>query len=111
VAISASIGVLLVMLASLTLLPALLTLTGPKVARGGRRARKRAAQRMEDGLEPAGGGAGNAWLRWSAFVQRRPRTIAAIAAPATALRLGSSDASSDPSGKTTHRAASEGAEG
>src|SRR4029077_19292239 len=27
-----------------------------------------------------------------------------IAAPATALRLGSSDASNDPAGKTTHRA-------
>jgi RND superfamily putative drug exporter len=46
------------------------------------------------------------------FVQRRPRTIAlvstvlmlAIAAPATALRLGSSDASNDPANKTTHKA-------
>jgi RND superfamily putative drug exporter len=112
VAISASIGVLLVMLASLTLLPALLTLTGAKVARGGRRARKRTAKRLEAGLEPQGGGAGTTWLRWSAFVQRRPRSIAAIAAllmlaiaaPATALRLGSSDASNDPSGQTTHRA-------
>ncbi|HUB35922.1 MAG TPA: MMPL family transporter, partial [Solirubrobacteraceae bacterium] len=45
-------------------------------------------------------------------VQRRPRTIAAlsclvllaIAAPATALRLGSSDASNDPASRTTHRA-------
>jgi putative drug exporter of the RND superfamily len=114
VAISASIGVLLVMLASLTLLPALLTLTGARVAAGGRRARKRAAARAADGtpLETASSGAGAAWLRWSAFVQRRPRTIAAvsavimlaIAAPATALRLGSSDASNDPAGQTTHRA-------
>jgi putative drug exporter of the RND superfamily len=112
VAISASIGVLLVMLASLTLLPALLTLTGAKVARGGRRARKRTAKRLAEGLQPTGGGAGATWLRWSAFVQRRPRTIAtvaalmmlAIAAPATALRLGSSDASNDPSNQTTHRA-------
>ncbi|MHB8233331.1 MAG: YqgE/AlgH family protein [Solirubrobacteraceae bacterium] len=46
------------------------------------------------------------------FVERRPRTIAAIsaivmlaiAAPATALRLGSSDASNDPPNQTTHRA-------
>ncbi len=37
VAISASIGVLLVMLASLTLLPALLTMAGARVARPGRR--------------------------------------------------------------------------
>ncbi len=45
-------------------------------------------------------------------MQRRPKTIATvaaltmllIAAPATALRLGSSDASNDPAGQTTHRA-------
>jgi putative drug exporter of the RND superfamily len=111
VAISASIGVLLVMLASLTLLPALLTLAGDRVARGGRRARAKAAARAANGISPEGSG-GGAWLRWSAFVQRRPRTIAVlaaltmllIAAPATALRLGSSDASNDPAGQTTHKA-------
>jgi RND superfamily putative drug exporter len=51
-------------------------------------------------------------LRWSAFVQRRPWTIAVastlvmllIAAPAMALRLGSSDAANDPANQTTHRA-------
>jgi len=110
VAISASIGVLLVMLASLTLLPALLTIAGARVARPGRRARARAEA---DGTPiTAAPGGGGAWLRWSAFVQRRPRSIAvvatvvmlAIAAPATALRLGSSDASNDPAGQTTHRA-------
>jgi RND superfamily putative drug exporter len=112
VAISASIGVLLVMLASLTLLPALLTLAGDRVARGGRRARAKAAARAAAGISPEGGGAGGAWLRWSAFVQHRPKTIAVlaaltmlvIAAPATALRLGSSDASNDPAGQTTHKA-------
>jgi putative drug exporter of the RND superfamily len=111
VAISASIGVLLVMLASLTLLPALLTWAGARVAGGGRRARRRAAARAAAGdpVAPVGGGA---WLRWSNFVQGRPKTIAivsalvmlVIAAPATALRLGSSDASNDPSNQTTHRA-------
>jgi RND superfamily putative drug exporter len=116
VALSASIGVLLVMLASLTLLPALLTLAGARVAAGGRRARRaraRAAERAgEADVSPVAAAAGGAWLRWSAFVQRRPRTIAAvsaltmllIAAPATALRLGSSDASNDPASQTTHRA-------
>ncbi len=122
VAISASIGVLLVMLASLTLLPALLTITGARVAAGGRRARARAraAEPVEGTVAaPTASGApsgavvaGRTWLRWSAFVQSRPRTIAAvsaltmllIAAPATALRLGSSDASNDPAGQTTHRA-------
>jgi RND superfamily putative drug exporter len=118
VAISASIGVLLVMFASLTLLPALLTMAGARVAAGGRRARARvrAAQQAGDveGAAAATGsaGAGTAWLRWSAFVHRRPKTIATvaaltmllIAAPATALRLGSSDASNDPAGQTTHKA-------
>ena len=111
VAISASIGVLLVMLASLTLLPALLTLAGARVAIGGRRARARAAARQAAG-EAAAAPDGGAWLRWSEFVQRRPRSIAlvsalvmlAIAAPATALRLGSSDASNDGADKTTHKA-------
>jgi RND superfamily putative drug exporter len=118
VAISASIGVLLVMLASLTLLPALLTMAGARVAGGGRRARARvaAAQQAGDvaGAAAAAGspGAGSTWLRWSAFVQRRPKSVATvaalamllIAAPATALRLGSSDASNDPAGQTTHNA-------
>ncbi|HEX5851736.1 MAG TPA: MMPL family transporter, partial [Solirubrobacteraceae bacterium] len=111
VAISASIGVLLVMLASLTLLPALLTLAGARVAVGGRRARARAAARQAAG-EAAAAPNGGAWLRWSEFVQRRPRSIAlvsalamlVIAAPATALRLGSSDASNDTADKTTHKA-------
>jgi RND superfamily putative drug exporter len=135
VAIAAAVGVLLVMLGSLTLLPALLTTFGDRVARPSRRARRRAAK-MQTGTSagvtgqsggiaasPAGVamtqsspapallGAG-AWLRWSKFVQRRPWTIAAvsaltmlvIAAPATALRLGSSDASNDPASQTTHKA-------
>jgi RND superfamily putative drug exporter len=100
VAISASIGVLLVMLASLTMLPALLTLAGSRLTRPSRRARTHVAR--GDG----------AWFRWSAFVQRHPWSVAAvatasiltIATPAMALRLGSSDASNDPSGQTTHRA-------
>jgi RND superfamily putative drug exporter len=122
VAISASIGVLLVMAASLTLLPAMLTFAGKRLTRPSRRARRRAnrAEREQSaGASPSGADApaasvvgGGAWLRWSMFVERRPRAIAivsavvmlAIAAPATALRLGSSDASNDPPNQTTHRA-------
>jgi putative drug exporter of the RND superfamily len=138
VAISASIGVLLVMLASLTLLPALLTTFGARVARPSRRARRRAAreqlaaaagtpaentaipagQALPSALAANGSGAGRGiveggmWLRWSKFVQRKPWSIAVvstlvmllIAAPATALRLGSSDASNDPAKQTTHKA-------
>jgi RND superfamily putative drug exporter len=106
VAISASIGVLLVMLASLTLLPALLTLAGGRLVRPSRLARRRARRTAAPAVRS------NAWERWSAFVQRRPWKIAIasaalmllIAAPATALRLGSSDASNDPASQTTHRA-------
>ena len=119
VAIAASIGVLLVMLASLTLLPALLTIAGEKVAYGSRRAASRAAGgrsrsvRRErrrtapaiDGaarraarrphlaaLEPLRGRARR--LRWPSA---RRCVMLAIAAPAIALRLGSSDAANDPS--------------
>jgi RND superfamily putative drug exporter len=118
VALSASIGVLLVMLASLTLLPALLSLAGDRLARPSRRARRRArrAAATGDGVAAeqatAAAAGGGAWQRWSNFVQRRPKTIAltatlvmlAIAAPALALRLGSSDASNDPPHTTTYQA-------
>ena len=138
VAISASIGVLLVMLASLTLLPALLSTFGARVARPSRRARRRAAAKAQKGAAvgaptqstaiatrqalPVAAATtandstdiveGGMWLRWSKFVQRKPWSIAivstlvmlAIAAPAMALRLGSSDASNDPANQTTHRA-------
>jgi len=125
VAIAASIGVLLVMLASLTLLPALLTFVGEKVAYGSRRARRvqKAAESSPSAangsngasVDGAGGGeplGGRAWLRWSRFVGAHAGWVAlgatvvmlAIAAPAIALRLGSSDAHNDPSGRTTHKA-------
>jgi putative drug exporter of the RND superfamily len=105
VAISASIGVLLVMLASLTLLPALLTIAGNRLVRPGRRARRRGAQATD--LHH-----GRTWLHWSQFVQGHSWTIALaatlalllVAVPATALRLGSSDASNDPVGFTTYKA-------
>src|SRR5271154_3988159 len=111
VAISASIGGLLLMLGSLTLRPARLAVGGPRRGRPSRRARRRAAGDPDAALASATG-EGGAWIRWSAFVQRRPRPIATVstlimllsAAPAIALRLGSSDASNDPSSQTTHRA-------
>ncbi len=111
VAISASIGVLLMMFGSLTLLPALLTVAGRRVA--GRRARGRApAAAPAVAGSPELSVAGTTWLRWSAIIARRPKAIAAasaltmlaIASPAIALRLGSSDAANDPANQTTHRA-------
>ncbi|HEY7891416.1 MAG TPA: MMPL family transporter [Solirubrobacteraceae bacterium] len=105
VAISASIGVLLVMLGSLTLLPALLTIAGKRLVRPGRRARRRGAHATDARH-------GRTWLRWSRFVQSHSWTVALaaavvlllIAAPATAMRLGSSDASNDPVNFTTYKA-------
>ena len=101
-AVAASIGVVLVMAASLTLLPAFLGLMGPRIGRVGRRQ----AARETDGARPA------FWLRWVQRVQRRPAMTAiaatavmlALAAPALGLRLASSDAGNDPAGQTTRQA-------
>src|SRR4030088_1051022 len=99
VAIAASLGVLLVLAASLTLLPALLMFTGKRVGRvRGRRSRPREA------------GTGF-WLRWVGLIQRRPAWAAlastvllvALAAPALGLRLGASDAGNDPTTRTTRQ--------
>jgi len=101
-AVAASIGVVVVMAASLTLLPAFLGLMGPRIGRVGRRQ----AAREADGTTPA------FWLRWGQRVQRRPALTAiaatalmlALAAPALGLRLASSDAANDPAGQTTRHA-------
>ena len=107
VAISTSLAVLVVMVASITLLPALLAYLGPRVDRLrlpliGRRSGKLAA---EDGSEsPA--------ARWSHIVQRRPWPFAiaatllllALAAPALGMRLGFPDAGNDPEDTMTRQA-------
>jgi RND superfamily putative drug exporter len=97
-------AVLLVMLASLTVLPALLSRFGPKIARPGRRARKRAAA----GEAPRA----SLWRRWSEIVQARPWPLAIASlvvvllfmAPVTSLRLDNSDAGNDPSNTSTYEA-------
>jgi RND superfamily putative drug exporter len=105
VAISASLAVLVVMLASITLLPALLSYLGPRVDRLripllGRGLKVDRA----DGESPA--------ARWSHAVQRRPWTAAlaataillALAAPALGMRLGFPDAGNDPPSTMTRQA-------
>jgi putative drug exporter of the RND superfamily len=100
VAIAASLGVLLVLAASLTLLPALLMFTGKRV---GRR-RPRRSLRRETG--------GGFWFRWVGLIQRRPAWAAlastalllVLAAPALGLRLGASDSGNDPANQTTRHA-------
>jgi len=104
VAISASLAVLVVMLASITLLPALLSYLGPKVDRLripflGRRLEKE-------------GSSDSPAARWSHAVQRRPWTAAivataillALAAPALGMRLGFPDAGNDKPGTMTREA-------
>jgi RND superfamily putative drug exporter len=101
-AVAAAIGVVLVLGASLTLLPALLSFAGRRIGDG---RRGRSAQ------ETAGDAPGF-WLRWVRQVQRRPALTAiaatavmlAFAAPALGLRLASSDAGNDPAGQTTRQA-------
>jgi putative drug exporter of the RND superfamily len=105
VAISASLAVLVVMLASITLLPALLSYLGPRVDRLripflGRR------------LDKPEGGPDSPAARWSHFVQRRPWPAAilaaaillALAAPALGMRLGFPDAGNDKEGTMTRQA-------
>ena len=111
IAVAAALTVALVLAASLTVLPALLSRFGERVVRGGRLARRRAARRAG-----AGGAAspaeGSQWRRWSAGVQAHPwlaltlslGLVLLIASPIVALRLDQSDASNDPPGHSTHRA-------
>ncbi|HEU4906746.1 MAG TPA: MMPL family transporter [Solirubrobacterales bacterium] len=96
VAISASLAVLVVMLAAVTLLPALLSYLGPRVDR---------LRIPFFGRTPKAEGNGeSAAARWSHAVQRRPwpAAIAAtailllLAAPALGMRLGFPDAGNDP---------------
>jgi RND superfamily putative drug exporter len=97
VAIATSATVLVMLLAALTLLPALLSWSGARI---GSRRRARAS------------GDGGAWARWAGLVARRPvvSALAAavlmllLAAPALGLRLASSDADNDPPSTTTHKA-------
>src|SRR6266700_1447357 len=100
VAIAASLGVLLVLAASLTLLPALLMFTGKRVGRvRSRRTRPREAR-------------AGFWLHWVGLIQRRPvwaalastALLLALAAPALGLRLGSSDSGNDSPKQTTRHA-------
>jgi RND superfamily putative drug exporter len=105
VAISAAFAVLIVMLASITLLPALLAYLGPRVDRLRIPFLGRRLDRPEgDGHSPA--------ARWSHWVQRRPWPAAivaaaillALAAPALGMRLGFPDAGNDREDTMTRQA-------
>jgi len=104
VALSASFAVLTVMLASITLLPALLSYLGPKVDR-------LRIPFLGRGLQTEGDGRESPAARWSHAVQRRPWTAAivagaillALALPALDMRLGFPDAGNDPSDTMTRQ--------
>jgi len=116
-AIAAVIAVLLTLLASLTLLPALLARFGPRLvrpsdARGGRFKRPRPAAR--DSAAAAGAITSDhaTWRRWSGTVQRHPWPLAivslavmvALVTPILALRLDESDAGNNPSSLSSRHA-------
>ncbi len=111
VAISASFAVLVVMLAAVTLLPALLSYLGPRVDRWRIPFLGRTLRAEGDSNSPA--------ARWSHGVQRRPwlaaiaatAVLLALAAPALGMRLGFPDAGNDPKDTMTRQAYDLNAEG
>ncbi len=113
VALAATITVAFAVLASLTLLPAMLGVLGPRVF--GRRERRRLASGEQ--AETAEGAHGTEdkrglWRRWAGSVERRPRSLALLAmllmlllaVPMLSLRLGAADSGNDPAGTTTRKA-------
>ncbi|MDH6453073.1 MULTISPECIES: MMPL family transporter [unclassified Streptomyces] len=105
VAIAASLTVVLTVAASVTLLPALLSLIGMRAL--SRRERRRLAEHGPEPELPTGFA-----HRWSAFVERHPKLLGAIALlvitvlalPTLGLRLGTSDQGNDPRSSTTRQA-------
>ncbi|MFM9447083.1 MMPL family transporter [Streptomyces acidiscabies] len=105
VVIGTSLTVVLSVLAATTLLPALLGFLGQRVlSRGQRRRLAASGPEPETTSGPA--------VRWSTQVQRRPRSIAALALavmvvlalPVLSLRLGATDQGNDDTTTTTRQA-------
>ncbi|MDT3724643.1 MMPL family transporter [Streptomyces sp. DSM 41972] len=105
VAVAASLTVVLTVAASVTLLPALLSLVGTRAL--SRRERRRLAEHGPEPEMPTGFAA-----RWSAFVERHPKLLGAVAVavmavlalPTFSLHLGTSDQGNDPKTSTTRQA-------
>ncbi len=104
VSLGTAIGVALTMVASLTLLPAMLRFLGLKVLP--RRQRKAVRAGTFDLTEHHG-----VWYRWARLVQRRPVALGVLAAvvlgvlaiPFFSMRLGSADQGSNPRHTTTRK--------
>ncbi|MEU0394367.1 MMPL family transporter [Streptomyces sp. NPDC006208] len=105
VAIAASLTVVLTVAASVTLLPALLSLIGMRAL--SRRERQRLISHGPQPELPTGFAA-----RWSAFVERHPKLLGGLAAvvmlvlalPTFSLHLGTSDQGNGPATATTRQA-------
>ena len=97
VALAVSLTVLVTMAASITLLPALLTLFGRRL--------ERSVLRRERG-------SGDGWRRWAGVVQRRPwpvlvvslAALTGLSLPALGMHLGFADAGTEPPGTTSRQA-------
>ena len=104
VAIAASVVVMFTVLTALTLLPAVLGFFGTRVL--GRR-----AHRAHSNGEFATTDGAGWWQRWTGVLESHPALLAGgaaivmiiLALPFLSMRLGSSDAGSDPAGTTTVR--------
>ncbi|HEU5308451.1 MAG TPA: MMPL family transporter [Acidimicrobiia bacterium] len=102
VAIGISIGVLVTMLASVTLLPALLGFVGRNIDKFGLPHRKRPEGEVKE----------SGWTRWSHVIQRHPWPAAilglvfllVLAVPLLSMRLGFTDAGNRPESDTTRQA-------
>jgi RND superfamily putative drug exporter len=105
VAIAAAVTVAFTVISALTLLPALLSVMGLRILR----------RRERDAIATGNYTASDeslAWSRWAQRLERRPALFAAlatalllvVAVPFLSMRLGSTDASADPSGTTTRTA-------
>jgi putative drug exporter of the RND superfamily len=105
VGLAAAITVAFSVAVATTLLPAFFGLLGMRVL--SRRQRRHLA--VDEGKHPAGQGS---WVRWAAFVQRKPATLSlgalaimiVLLLPSFAIHLGSSDQGNDPASSTTRRA-------
>jgi RND superfamily putative drug exporter len=101
-AVGISLGVLMTMLAALTLLPAVLGFVGANIDKLGLPHRRR----------PEGTDHRSVWYRWSRVIQHRPwpaliagaAVLLVLALPLFSLRLGTGDASNRPRSDTTRRA-------
>jgi RND superfamily putative drug exporter len=101
-AVGIALGVLLTMLAAVTLLPAVLGFVGHNIDKLGLPHKKRAEGEVRESF----------WHRWSRVIQRRPWPAAIggllvlllLAAPVLSMRLAFADAGNRPTSDTTRRA-------